>query len=132
MPTPEELQDQTWARLYSQLVAYFERQGTEDAFGRGDFWVVDDNYSWPSNMIYFFNLDLMTVTNILHLQSLLADCPGWSIYLVVDVVGKETEWPPMGVTVRRHEIIDGLLRKYLPEKFRFLKIPGSRPGTGYD
>jgi hypothetical protein len=38
----------------------------------------------------------------------------------------------MGVTVRRHEIIDGLLRKYLPEPFRFLKIPGSRPGTGYD
>ena len=33
---------------------------------------------------------------------------------------------------RAREIIDGLLRKHLPEEFRFLKIPGSRPGTGYD
>lgn len=132
MPTAEELQEQIWDRLYAQLVSHFNQQGIQNGHGRGDFWVVDDNYGWPSNMVYFFNLDLMTLANIRHVQGLLADCPGWSVYLVVDVVEKENEWPPMGVTVRRHEIIDGLLRKYLPERFRFLKIPGSRPGTGYD
>jgi hypothetical protein len=132
MPDPEQLQDETWDKLHARLVAHFELQGTESAVGEGDFWVVDDNYSWPNNIVYFFNLDLMTLPNIQSVQRMLADCPPWSVYLVVDVVGKETEWPPMGVTVRQHEIIDGLLRKYLPDRFRFLKIPGSRPGTGYD
>jgi hypothetical protein len=38
----------------------------------------------------------------------------------------------MGNTIRRHEIIDGLQRQYLPTRFRNFEIPGSRPGTGYD
>lgn len=65
------------------------------------------------------------------LQGLLKDFPNWTIIMAVDVLGKE-HWPSMGVTIRAHEIIDDLLRQYLPEEFRFLKIPGSRPGTGYD
>lgn len=130
--TDETAQDRAWTQVYRRLVDHFGQHGLEDCCGRGDFWVVADNYSWPSNKVLLFNLELLTVANIQVVQAMLADQPPWTVALVVDVVGKETEWPSMGVTVRQHEIIDGLLRKYLPERFRFFKIPGSRPGTGYD
>jgi len=37
----------------------------------------------------------------------------------------------MGITIRKHEIIDGLRRDVLPPEFKNFKIPGSRPDTGY-
>jgi hypothetical protein len=61
-------------------------------------------------------------------------CEEWdALYKhVVDVLQKWGAWPPMGVTIRSQEMIDGLQRQYLPPEFQDFKIPGSRPGTGYD
>jgi hypothetical protein len=66
------------------------------------------------------------------LQRLLQELADWEIVIAVDIPGKETAWPRMGITVQQHEIIDGLNRDHLPEPYRSLVIPGSRPGTGYD
>jgi hypothetical protein len=38
----------------------------------------------------------------------------------------------MGLTIRRHEIIDGLQRQYFPPAYRHFQYPGSRPGTERD
>jgi hypothetical protein len=38
----------------------------------------------------------------------------------------------MGLTIRAHEIIDGLQRQYFPEPYRSFRYEGSRPGTEYD
>lgn len=132
MTSEDEIRDKIWSRLYRQLVGFFEHYGLEDACGRGDFWVVDDNYGWRRHYVYLFNLDLLTPSIVKAVHRFLDDYSGWEIVLVVDVVEKEKEWPPMGVTIRKHEIIDGLQRQYLPARFQYFKIPGSRPGTGYD
>lgn len=132
MTAEDDRRDKIWSRLYRQLVDFFEHYGAEDACGRGDFWVVDDNYGWRRHFVYLFNLDLLTPSITKAVQRFLDDYPGWDIVFVVDVVGKEKEWPPMGVTIRKHEIIDGLQRQYLPARFQDFKIPGSRLGTGYD
>jgi hypothetical protein len=132
MDTKEIMQNAIWSTLYGDLVRYFAKLGTEDHCGRGDFWVVNDYYGWPEHRVFMFNLDLLTLQAISDIQKMLPSAPGWCVTFVVDVVAKENEWPPMGVTIRKSEIIDALLRDYLPERFRFFKIPGSRPGTGYD
>ena len=93
--------------------------------------IVDDNYGWRRQKVEVHNLKMLKAEIVKALQALLKDFPNWTIVMAVDIPGKE-HWPVMGFTIRPHGIIDGLLRKVLPEEFLFLKIPGSRPGTGYD
>jgi hypothetical protein len=38
----------------------------------------------------------------------------------------------MGLTIRDHEIIDGLQRQYFPREFQSIRYRGSRPGTERD
>jgi hypothetical protein len=51
--------------------------------------------------------------------------------MAVDVPGKEKEWPRMGLTIRKHEIIDGLRRDLMPELAN-VHFAGSRSGTEND
>lgn len=132
MASDDERQEKTWSTLYRWLVKLFSQYGREGATGNADFWVVDDNYGWKRNSVYIFNLELLTPSIVTAVRGFLIDFPDWTIALVVCVDGKENEWPEMGVTVRRHEIIDGLQREYLPSPYNQLEFPGSRPGTGYD
>jgi hypothetical protein len=66
------------------------------------------------------------------LQKVLDSFADWEIVIAVDIPGTETAWPRMGVTIRKHEIIDGLQRQYLPDEFKDIAYSGSRPGTGFD
>ena len=132
MTKEDELRDQIWEDLYKRVLDLLSRYGKESATGDGDFLVVDDNYSWRRQIVNIFTLKMLTANIIAELRSLLDKLPDWEIVYALDIPGKEKEWPPMGVTIRKKEIIDGLQRKYLPDSFRSFVIPGSRPGTGYD
>ena len=127
----DERQNQEWDTLYRRVVETLAPWGVDNPFGKGDYLVVDDNYGWWRQIIEIHQLKMLKVEIVKSLQALLKDFPDWAIVVAVDIPGQE-HWPPMGVTIRPHEIIDGLVRKHLPEEFRFLKIPGSRPGTGYE
>ena len=132
MATEEEIQDQIWNSLYRAIVDFLKLYGKEDACGDGDYWIVDDNYGWQRHTIDVFDLKMFDVVIVKGLRRLLQNIPNWDIVLVLDTPGVGKTMPPMGVTIRRNEIIDGLQRQYLPARFRDFKIPGSRPGTGYD
>lgn len=132
MPADDDpQQDREWEALYRLVVQTMARYGVENAFGDGDYLIVDDNYGWRRQKIEVHTLKMLRKEIVQSLQALLKDYPSWAIVMAVDIPGKE-HWPLMGFTIRKHEIIDGLVRKYLPDEFKFLKIPGSRPGTGYD
>jgi hypothetical protein len=124
-------QEQEWQALYKLIVQTMARWGVDEPFGKGDYLIVDDFYVRHRQMLEVQNLKMFKVEIIKSLQALLKDFPNWEITMAVDVIGKE-HWPRMGIAIRSHVIIDDLQRKYLPEEFRFLKIPGSRLGTGYD
>lgn len=124
-------QDLEWESLYKLVVKTLAPWGVDNPFGKGDYLIVDDNYGWRRQKIEVHALKMLKAEIVLELQALLKEYPNWAIVMAVDIPGKE-HWPLMGFTIRAHEIVDGLQRKYLPEEFRFLKIPGSRPGTGYD
>ena len=124
--------DHTWGQLYNGIVGLLRRHGKESPTGDGDFWVLDDNYGWCRHTIFLFNLKMLNLDVIARLKQLLDNRSGWEIVLAIDVPGRERDWPPMGVTIRSHEIVDGLSRDHLPEPYRSLVISGSRPGSGYD
>jgi hypothetical protein len=128
----ETEQERQWGDLYDKIVETMRQFGSEDYRGRADHLIVDDNYGWRRHTIEVHKLPMLQLAVIKSLQSLLREVPDWAIVVAVDIPGTEGKWPRMGVTIRQHEIIDGLVRNYLPEPYRTMVIPGSKPGTGYD
>lgn len=128
---PDDRQWAEWDALYGKVKEVLATWGVEDAFGKADFLIVDDNYGMNRHIIEIHKLQMLKLPVIQQLRGLLRELPGWEIVMALDIPGKE-HWPLMGVTIRKHEIIDGLQREVLPPEFKDFHIPGSRPGTGYD
>ncbi len=125
-------QERIWDDLYQKILDALSRFGTEDHFGNADYLLVDDNYGLPQHKIEIHKLRMLDPNLVKILRSLLHELSDWSIVISVDIPGTDDTWPPMGLIIRKHEIIDGLQRKYLPAEFRTIEFEGSRPGTGYD
>jgi len=128
----DRIQDETWAQLHQAVIDTLAQYGTENAFGDGDYWINHDNYGWARIQLGIQNLNLYRPAIVDELRALLRGLPDWAITMAVDVVGKEKSWPLMGLTIRKHEIIDGLRRDILPDVFQTYHYADSRPGTGYD
>jgi hypothetical protein len=106
--------------------------GTEDYRRTADAWIDDDNIGTAQQKIYVLNLHLLRPRVIESLQKILLDYPDWEIMVAVSVPGLGEELPDMGLTIRAHEVIDGLQRQYFPQEFRSLAYASSRPGTERD
>ena len=128
----DEQQVETWIRLYEQVAATLARYGKIESSGDADYWINEDNYGWNRISVGVNNLKMLHPDIVNSLRKLLAKLPGWEITLAVDILGKEKSWPKMGLTIRNHEIIDGLQRHLFPVEFQSFTYPDSRPGTGYD
>lgn len=122
-----DMDDATWLSIRHGAQRLLSRFGTENAFGEGDFWVLDDYWNNRENLICIANPELLRPSIIRGLQMLLNDVPNWAIVVVVDVSQKRLGWPPMGLTIHRHEIVDELRREYLPPELRDLSYPDGRP-----
>ncbi|HVV78360.1 MAG TPA: hypothetical protein VHD59_01945 [Pseudolabrys sp.] len=128
----DEEQDFIWQRLHKQVAKLLSRYGVNDATGKADYLIVDDNYGWHRVIVPVQRLHMFRAEIVAGLRALLQPLPaGWEITYVVDVPGKEKEWPKMGLTIRKHEIIDGLQRHLMPELVNTF-YEGGRPGTGDD
>jgi hypothetical protein len=125
-------QTETWEILYQRILELILQYGTEDFRETADCWVDDDNIGTEQQKIYIRNLALLQPHVITALQGLLTEYPNWEIMVAVSVPGTGEAWPDMGLTIRAHEIVDGLQRQYFPKEFQALKYQGSRRGTDRD
>jgi hypothetical protein len=123
-----------WQELYERVQRVLRPLGHENASGRGDYWVLDDNWGPDVNyqQVFVFNLDLIRPEIVSALRRLLHDYPDWQIAMAIDIPDKGQAWPEMGLTIRRHEIIDGLKREYFPPEYRGFHYDDARPGTEKD
>jgi hypothetical protein len=128
----EDIQDEAWERLYSNVRQLLNSFGTENFRQTADCWVDDDNIGTLQQKIYVRNLALLKPAVVKSLQRLLIDFPDWEIMVAVSVPGPGERWPDMGLTIRAHEIVDGLQRQYFPSEFQSLSYEGSRRGTETD
>jgi hypothetical protein len=132
---PVEDDDEQWAswdRFYDGVRNVLKEFGTENHFGHGDYLVLEDNYGPRYTHIEVHKLHMIDPQIVTRLQKLLEHDPRWHISIAVHVHGPNPKWPPMGLMIWQHEIIDGLLRHYLPEPYRSFCYEGSRPGTASD
>lgn len=111
-------QARDWQLLHDGVTQIFDGYGVKDPFGKGDYWLLDENWGRHSQQIEFMNLDLFQPVIISALQGLLEQFLDWYITIRVAVPGKEDEWPGMGVIIYRDRIIDDLNRDFLPARFR--------------
>jgi hypothetical protein len=111
-------QEAEWRVLHDRITETLGRFGKKDAFGKGDYWLLDDNWGTWRQEIEAQNLNLLQPHIVKLLQALLADYPDWEITVRVDVLGKENVWPGMGLVIHDDGIIDDLRREFLPEEFR--------------
>jgi hypothetical protein len=128
----DDQQGRDWEHLYESVIAVLRAYGHQEPTGQGDFWVLGDNYNdtWFRQIVFLNTLKLLDPTIVAELRQLLRDLPHWEIVIAIDIPGKEKEWPPMGLRIRRDEIIDSLIRALLPAPYNALVFPDSRPGTG--
>jgi hypothetical protein len=119
MSTADEMaQERDWQTLHDAITATLDRFGRKDAFGRGDYWLVDDDWGRRSQQLEFQNLELFKPQIVKALQDLLAPYPDWYITIAVAVPGKEEIWPGMGLIIYPDEVVDELRRDFLPAEFR--------------
>ena len=114
----EVAQERDWQVLHDAITGTLDRYGKKNAFREGDYWLLDDNWSWYVHQVEFFSLRLLQPHIIQSLRSLLADFPYWHITVRIDVPGKEDSWPGMGLIIYPDEVVDELRRDFLPEEFR--------------
>jgi hypothetical protein len=115
-----------WKTLRDRITVTLDQFGKKDAFGRGDYWLVDENWGGYRHKLEVQNLNLLKPQIIESLQALLAGYPDWEIMFRVDVPGTEDVWPAMGLIIHDDEIIDDLRREFLPEEFLAIKYGGSK------
>lgn len=128
---PDE-QERAWGDLYDQIQAVLSREGQEAAVGNGDYWLLDDNWGVLQHKIEVQNLRLLKPEIVRSLQTLLKEFRRWEIVVAVHVPDTENLWPPMGLIIRAHEIVDGLQRQFFPKEFQAYEYEGSRRGTDRD
>jgi hypothetical protein len=114
-------QERDWQILHDRIAHVLDQFGRRDAFGRGDYWLVDDNWGQYRHLIEIQNLDLLQPHIIRALQAQLADYPRWELCVGVDVVREDRKWPGMGLIIYSDEIVDKLERAYLPPEFRDMR-----------
>ncbi|MFL9828982.1 hypothetical protein, partial [Rhodoplanes sp. SY1] len=116
----DDRQSELWSMMFSRIAGVMRKYGIEDPFANGDYFVFDENWGPAENKVEINNLALLRPAIIKELQSLLHDVPNWRIIVLVDIREKEGLWPPMGLIIRRDEIIDGLQRDLFPTEFQDL------------
>jgi len=117
----EDQQGREWEALYEKVKVVLAHWGVEDIFGKGDYLIVDDNYGGRRQNIEIHTLKMLNPKIAAELHGLLVGETDWEIVMSVDIPGKES-WPPMGIVIRRNEIMDGLQRSYLPPEIQNIKF----------
>lgn len=127
-----ELQIESWEALYDRLRDVLLQFGSEDVDRKADCWIHDENLGTAQHKIYIRNLNLLRPQVVNALREGLAEFSDWEIMVAVSVPGPGDAWPDMGLTIRLHEIVDGLERQYFPVQYRDIAYEGSRPGSEFD
>lgn len=122
----DPVQDREWQILHNRITKTLDRFGRKDAFGKADYWLVDDNFGHRRHLIEIQNLNLLRPHVVKLLQEQLVDYPDWEVSAGIDVVEAHKGWPGMGLTIYSDEVVDYLQRQYFPPEFRNLRYDGAR------
>lgn len=118
----DDEQADVWEVLYTRVREVLQQYGEEDYLGGADYHVLGDNYGFKTINVAFHRLEMLRESTLRELRMLLSGYPDWAVLISIDVPGKESTWPRMGITIRSGEIVDELKRQYFPKEFQSIKF----------
>jgi hypothetical protein len=92
-------QDKEWAALYVTLRKSLASLGTENAFGEGDYWIVDDNYGDKAHKLCIHKLSFLRPPALASMQTALQRFPGWRIVVQMEAEVNGVPLPPEGLVI---------------------------------
>jgi hypothetical protein len=100
----DQVQDEEWTTLYEELQQLLARHGQEDAFGEGDFWLVDDNYGSPQHKVCVSRVSFLTQIMASEVQQKIrAYSLPWEVIFAFDR-DERLDSSDLGVVVRKVDI----------------------------
>lgn len=81
----EDVRSQEWQALYAALHDMLTPLGVENAFGSGDYWLVDDDYGDTTQKLCVWRLSFLQPNLIRLLQKMLAECRHWRLMVQLEI-----------------------------------------------
>lgn len=95
------LEDQCkeWRSFYDDIIDIVQKYGKNDAFGEGDFWLLDDNMGGATQVLHIFTISILSESLVAELMPLLlSKYVGWEIMVIMNLKGPNEEFvPPEGI-----------------------------------
>lgn len=73
-----------WSSLYAAVRTQLRVLGTEDPYGNGEFWVVDDDYGDLSLKVCVHRKAFLTHSFLATVQATLASHPNWRVVVQIE------------------------------------------------
>lgn len=96
--------DLEWSELYGALGDVLRSFGVENAFGDGDYWIVDDNWGDPSHKVCVSRASFIMPALLAAVQNSLTGYQAWRVLLQIDEPLGTTPASSTGYTVRYDRI----------------------------
>lgn len=101
----EEIRDEQWAALYADLLHALAPFGRNDAFGEGDFWLVDDDWGGHQHKVCITSLPFLTRAVTDSIQATLNRYPPvWEVVVAMEFDDPNRPPDGEGLIVRSTEI----------------------------
>lgn len=105
MTVQNDVQAKEWEALYDELGVLLEKHGTQNPFGEGDFWLVDDNYGSPQHKVCVTRITFLTRPVAVEVQRTLRKYSlGWEVLFSLDKPELRPTDDDLGVLVRKSDI----------------------------
>ena len=105
MTTREEHQAKEWDALYEELEALLRKHGTQNPYGDGDFWIVDDNYGTPQHKVCVTRVSFLTRPLAVEVQRVLRRYAlAWEVLFSLDKADLRPTENDLGILVRKSDI----------------------------
>jgi hypothetical protein len=86
--------------LYESLEHLLSAHGKSDAFGNGDYWIVDDGWAPLSHKVCIFTIEFLTPRLAAEVQGLLKEkFPAYAVWFQIEVLEPGVEIPLPGIRV---------------------------------
>ena len=114
-----------WVTFYEALLTLLSHYGENNAFGEGDYWLVDDDWGSVDQKLIISNPRILTRSLVAEISTLIKSLGllGASVMIAFEPKDKRTDFPAEGIVVHSGGFTEywdkALLREKLGSDFEF-------------
>ncbi|QQS14397.1 MAG: hypothetical protein IPK81_09655 [Rhodospirillales bacterium] len=117
-PRAEGSESMEWRRVYDAVREHLAPLGRDDAFGDGEYWVVEEDYGSREQIVCVFKLDFATPALFEMLREFLGGAfPDWAIVLKLELDPPDSDVVMKAVSITAHRIVEHWDREAMRRRF---------------